>query len=774
MRKISTSIIVSIVTCVIIAAVAVGAISTTIAVKEINEEATEKLSAITLQYASDIDSQYQGMEYLAESISSYIGGTYEPIRLSDKAYNKAYMRKLGGYLQQISELHPEIQSMYAYCNPKEQAAITGTWWGSGKEYEFNADEAYENYLNRTAEWEWYYQTVAAEKAIWLDPVHKERFDKICVSRCEPVYADKKYVGAIGVDVDFSNIEKMIADVKLYDTGYACLLDTKQQFLVHNTYTITDSLESVGYTELQEELGKSDTGVVEMSLEGKKMLVSFAKLENGYTLVLCAPMAEVQSGISAMQRNSVIVILIVSIIVCIFAFFIGERISNPLKKMVVDLKKMQESDFTGNEYRKYLRSKNEIGKIAYAIEKVQQSMGHVMKTMSGEGEAIKASSGTLNEIIDDYNNMVTNISSVSEELAASMQETSDMAENLDETSKRMEECVAVMGQKNAEGLENVTAIYDRAKKLNEESAKAEQENAILVDSTKKRLSDAIEDSSQVEQINALTKAILSISDSTNLLALNASIEAARAGQAGRGFAVVAEEIRNLAENSKGTAGEIQKITSKVTESVKHLCDCANQVLEYMDSNVRATYQHQVEISKQYHKDAEDMDNILKQFSDVAARIDKENQLIMEVISSLQSATSDGAVGTEEVAHSAERMLHGTQVLQDAGLKLRDVVEEMEDTIAKFRVADHEGELIASAKDRNDADAAVNAAVNDTEAMAEAVIDNPVTESQEAEEAAFWEEDQAAEESVIEEADSYTEIPEEEPVAISLDEDDDAEV
>lgn len=583
---------------------------------------------------------------------------------------------------------------------------------------------------------------------------------------------KKYVGAIGVDVDFSNIEKMIADVKLYDTGYACLLDTKQQFLVHNTYTIEDNLESVGYTELQAELAKNDTGVVNMNLGGKKMLISFAKLENGYTLVLCAPMAEVKSGIASMQRNSLIVILIVSVIVCIFAFYIGERISNPLKKMVVDLKKMEESDFTGNEYRKYLRKKNEIGKIAYAIEKVQQSMGHVMGTMSGEGESIKTSSGTLNEIIDDYNNMVTNISSVSEELAASMQETSDMAENLDETSKRMEECVIVMGQKNVEGIENVTAIYDRAKKLNEESAKAERENAVLVDSTKKRLSDAIEDSSQVEQINALTKAILSISDSTNLLALNASIEAARAGQAGKGFAVVAEEIRNLAENSKDTAGEIQKITGKVTESVKHLCDCANQVLEYMDSNVRATYQHQVEISKQYHSDAENMDNILKQFSDVAARIDKENQLIMEVISNLKHATSDGAIGTEEVAHCAERMLYGTQALQDAGLKLHDVVEEMEDTISKFRVVDYEGEIITSVDNMDNLDVMVNYAETSENQSA---IDTPMTGSPVVEEAASWEAEQTVEDIVEETEEIEDIVSSDEDTDISFDaEDDETEV
>lgn len=697
MRKISTSIIISIVTCVVVAAIAVGSISTKAAVEEINKEATEKMSAITAQCASDINSQYTGMETLAESVSSYIGGTYEPIRLSDKAYNKAYMRKLGGYLQRVTELHPEIESMYAYSNPEEQSAIAGTWYSKGKAVEFNDAEAYNNYLNRAEDWEWYYQTVEAGEAIWLDPFYKEAFDKTCVSRCEPVYAEKRFVGVIGVDVDFSNISNMIQEVELYDTGYAFLLDTKQQFLVHDTYTIADNLESVGYTELKNNLELGESGVAEMSLEGKEAFVSFSKLDNGYTLVLCAPLAEVQSGIAAMQRNAVIVILITCLIVSIVAFAIGSAISNPLKMMVIDLKKMQESDFTGSAYQRFLKKKNEIGKIAVAIDKVQKSMSHVIGTMSGEGESIKESSETLNSIIDDYNNMVTNISSCSEELAASMQETSNMAGNLDETSKRMENYVAVMGQKNEEGIDNVAAIYDRAKKLNMESEKAEKENEVLVDSTKKKLGEAIEKSNQVEQINELTKAILSISDSTNLLALNASIEAARAGQAGRGFAVVAEEIRNLAENSKTTAGEIQKITGKVTESVAHLCDCANQVLDYMDVNVRATYQRQVEISEQYHRDAENMDNILKQFSEVAAKIDRENQVIMEVITNLQSATSDGAIGTEEVAHSAERMLNGTHALTEAGMKLQNVVQEMEDTIFGFRVPDFDGMEIGAARE-----------------------------------------------------------------------------
>lgn len=684
MRKISSSIIISIVACVIIAAIAVGVISTNVAGDEINKEATDKLSAMSLQYASDINMQYQNLESLAESVSSYIAGTYESTRLSDKAYNKAYMKRLGGYLKRVTELHPEIESMYAYCNPKDQSTITGTWYGKGKAIDIKTDEEYENYLNRTADWEWYYQTVSAGEAIWLDPYNKEKFNKTCVSRCEPVYADKKFVGIIGVDVDFSTIENMIQGISIYDTGNAFLLDTKQQFLVHNSYTIGDTLESVGYTDLLEAIGQSDSGVIQMPLGNVKSLVSYVKLNNGYTLVLNAPVSEVQSGVADMQRKAFVIILGVCVFAYIFALFISGRISNPLKKMVVDLKKMQERDFTGNQYVSYLNKKNEIGKISHAIDKVQKSMGLVISTMSEQEVGIQGASDDLNIIIDNYNSMVENISSVAEELSAGMQETARMADHLGKTSQRMEDYVAVMGNKNKEGIENVSAIYDRAKNLSEETESAEKENEVLIDKTKKRLGEAIENSNQVEQINELTKAILSISESTNLLALNASIEAARAGQAGKGFAVVAEEIRNLAENSKDTAGEIQKITVKVTESVQHLCDCAMQVLNYMDVNVRETYQHQVDISKQYHKDAEDMDQILKQFSEVADSINNENESIMDIIERLQSATSEGASATGEVANSAEGMLNGTHKLSEAGTRLNAIVHKMEETIAAFQV------------------------------------------------------------------------------------------
>lgn len=93
---------------------------------------------------------------------------------------------------------------------------------------------------------------------------------------------------------------------------------------------------------------------------------------------------------------------------------------------------------------------------------------------------------------------------------------------------------------------------------------------------------------IGQVGELTDAILQIASKTNLLALNAAIEAARAGEAGKGFAVVADEIRQLADNSKQNASAIQELNTRVIASVRSLCDCGEEMVQFIDGPIMEDY------------------------------------------------------------------------------------------------------------------------------------------------------------------------------------------
>ena len=124
---------------------------------------------------------------------------------------------------------------------------------------------------------------------------------------------------------------------------------------------------------------------------------------------------------------------------------------------------------------------------------------------------------------------------------------------------------------------------------------------------------MEERKNVDKINELTGNILDIASQTNLLALNASIEAARAGEAGKGFAVVADEIRNLADNSRDTANDIQNISNMVTGAVDALAGNAEKMIQFISEHVMKDYDGFVDVADQYQNDADEMNLILMDFA-----------------------------------------------------------------------------------------------------------------------------------------------------------------
>lgn len=151
------------------------------------------------------------------------------------------------------------------------------------------------------------------------------------------------------------------------------------------------------------------------------------------------------------------------------------------------------------------------------------------------------------------------------------------------------------------------------------------------------SAALEDSRSVEKIKKLTQEIMSITNQTNLLSLNASIEAARAGEAGRGFAVVADEIRSLADSSAETAGNIQTISTQVTEVVDKLARSAEAILQFINEKVMKDYDDFENVVDRYQQDAESVDRLISDFAKNAGGIaETMKSMNSEEISKVMSA------------------------------------------------------------------------------------------------------------------------------------------
>lgn len=537
-----------------------------------------------------------------------------------------------------------------------------------------------------------------EDFIWLGN-HPELDDYIGTSRYAFGIMRKAYnmkfrqIGYVVVDVDYDEIANHIASINMGENAILALITPDGREISYKNIPVSDEAEGQANDSLDTEyivnselydkiLASEENGGSEyVEYNGEKYLLLYNKLESqGFMMVSLVPESYIIADADETARLTAAAVAVTALIVIVIGFILSTSMGTTIRKIMNGLEKASTGDLTvdihtrrKDEFMILCESTNQmLGNIRALINKADT----VAKALGNASERVGGNSGIL---LEETKSITTSISDVEKGIVMQANDAENCLTRMDDLSKKIgvvsentgkiADIADVTKSTVSDGLATIDTLQDKVKATTQVTAE---------------VISNIEDLEKASQsIANIVGAINDIADETSLLSLNASIEAARAGDAGRGFAVVAESIRKLAEQSLNSVNEIRNIVGKIQKQTVDTVEVAKQaevIVNSQEEALKAT----IDV---FHNIDKHVSGLAENLSQISAGIDAmegAKKDTLAAIESISAVAEETASAVTEVNEAAGRQLEAVKKLNNESEELIDRSEDLVEAINKFTI------------------------------------------------------------------------------------------
>lgn len=588
----------------------------------------------------------------------------------------------------------------------------------------NGDALYEDGTRKNLKEKENYQKSIAGAAAISEPILTENGQLIMIYSV-PIKKDNQIIGVLWAERNGLELGDLVGETNSSETGSAFIINGMGNTIAHSNEAIMESLLAtleekilsqgetpdaissatdkpdgvssatmsqdtetnfIGYThftKLQEAMAAGEIGYGEYEYNGIDKIMGYAPIENfGWSVGLEVNRDVALKSIGDMLLNFIVIGLIFLVITIIIVYLAAKKMSQPLEYLTDISYQMSMGDYTVGPESSYKNRKDEIGRLSVAFQSITDSTSALLRENQDISKQMSEASQKLDYMIQQFTLMMRDISSAVEQVARANME---QAEGTQMGTYRLQEMDDLMELElhHMEGLNNSSEEVEKLKEegftILEDLAVKTSENSNLTEEIHQVFRETSESAGKIADISAM---IGDITKQTKLLALNASIEASRAGENGKGFSVVANEVEHLAEAadrlSKEIAGVVEELSEKSLSSMSKM-DHITKTVTVQTKSVEMT----VSKFKGIAGAIETTRNNIQILKDTIHAMGEKKSEIVKIIMDLSATSEENASGTEEVSVSVEEQSAYLDQIASLSKGLADTAEHLNNSIGKYK-------------------------------------------------------------------------------------------